>query len=753
MKKSKKRISKLITIALLSTFVLGNSIVNADSLKVNDIDSGVEASSLDSSDLASYYGTNPNGQVGVNKTIKSFDDWTADTLIAQGAANDDPRVYRGHPDGGSVHEKPVDDYAMYAAWDDDNIYIAWIMTNVTDVVAPDQDYPQSDNGKPTNGDLCQVLAFNVDPLRGGPGNTTGTTDKGIPFKGSHPWDLRVEWETKVDRIACLHSNNTQKQNIFFLNEDDEFDYDTAVDFNNAKGATTGTRLTWKDGFIGTSLWGINGYASGPDSTTRVVGDMTNEGAEWVDFLTLGHDPAQDTIYQITIPYEDLGTSKEYLEANGIGVMHMTTFGQSGMDSLPYDLSMNDNAADAYSADASSSMEKEDTDVITAPLASIGKLRAGSTSSNKLKAGKLDVDVAAPQEPGTKITFTAEAAGGTAPYTYEFFVDGKSVQAASSSETFEWTPEDEGEHTIKVQIKDAEGTKAERTRKYQIGEGTLVPPEEPDDKEDPDDKEEPENPEIPENPDDKEDPDDKEEPGEEIKATIKSMDFDKKSPQFVGETINVTAKAEGAEGETFKYKFSVEGKDGEEDLTAGYVTSNKASWEPIEAGTYKVKVSVKGSKSEVVEKTVTYKITEKEEEKPGDKEEPLDISMATSIKSPQEVGKKIKLTATATGGLGDKEYKFLVDGKEISKGFISNNSIDWTPTKEGTYLLSVVVKDDNDEIESVETKFIINAKKDDDKDDPSIGEGDLPTADASNILLNLAALAGGASIALKLRKKK
>ena len=53
-------------------------------------------------------------------------------------------------------------------------------------------------------------------------------------------------------------------------------------------------------------------------------------------------------------------------------MKVSTFGTSGMDCLPYDLSMADNAAKPYSADSSSSMEKEDEDHITVPMARIGK---------------------------------------------------------------------------------------------------------------------------------------------------------------------------------------------------------------------------------------------------------------------------------------------------------------------------------------------------------------------------------------------
>lgn len=72
--------------------------------------------------LGGYYGTNPSSSVGKNKTITidgDFSDWSQDMIIAQGVANDDPRIFRGS------HEGPVyDTYALYSGWDDENLYLS-----------------------------------------------------------------------------------------------------------------------------------------------------------------------------------------------------------------------------------------------------------------------------------------------------------------------------------------------------------------------------------------------------------------------------------------------------------------------------------------------------------------------------------------------------------------------------------------------------------------------------------------------------
>ena len=238
MKKAIKKIVGIITAVIVSaSFGGGYTTVKAiqiDSYGSNSISKVSEASTLNV-----HYGTNPDGKCGAEKTITSIDDFTSDMLIAQGAANDDARVYRVQEMGGSMHEKPLDTYALYGAWDNDNIYLMWIMTNVTDVEAPDQNYPISDNGKPCNSDLCQMMLFNVDPSRGGSGASSGTDEKSkLVVKAPNLWNVRVNFETKVDKVAVIHSNNTSsQQRIVSLNENDEFDFDNAVKFNTAKGAT------------------------------------------------------------------------------------------------------------------------------------------------------------------------------------------------------------------------------------------------------------------------------------------------------------------------------------------------------------------------------------------------------------------------------------------------------------------------------------------------------------------------------------
>ena len=151
--------------------------------------------------LSKYYATNPNGQKGgKGVTISSPSDFKDSMIIAQGVANDDPRIFRGS------HEAPVyDTYALYAAWDDTNLYLGWQFVNVTDVVDPAQGYPISDNGKPWNGDIPQMLLFNL-----GKGKTADMSKGNMAGGAARRWSA-CSFQDRQHRLFQLHRRHHQLQ--------------------------------------------------------------------------------------------------------------------------------------------------------------------------------------------------------------------------------------------------------------------------------------------------------------------------------------------------------------------------------------------------------------------------------------------------------------------------------------------------------------------------------------------------------------
>ncbi len=305
---------------------------------------------------SSYYATNPAGQEGLAGTITidgDISDWSSSMLICQGVANDDPRIFKGS------HEGPVYDlYAMYAAWDNDNLYLMWQYSNVTDVSDPGQGFPISDNGKPWNGDIPIAIALDVDPAM----ETDGIIDSTMTSVW-HNGNF-INYQNGMDHLLMFSSKpGVGVPALFKMNANGAFDYNAA----NVSGFDDeGIEYQWGDEVLSSTIYGINsnGYSG---YTPADLADDT----QYVDFNTLGHDSAQETFYEMKIPFTALGIDLNYLQTNGIGAMIVSTFGQSAIESLPHDDATLDNALVDYTADASTSHEKEDLDIFTEPMARIG----------------------------------------------------------------------------------------------------------------------------------------------------------------------------------------------------------------------------------------------------------------------------------------------------------------------------------------------------------------------------------------------
>ncbi|MBQ4129733.1 MAG: starch-binding protein [Ruminococcus sp.] len=310
--------------------------------------------------LDGYYATNPNSQVGKQASISidgSISDWDSSMLIAQGVANDDPRVYCGS----SMHEIAIDDYALYAAWDNDNLYLMWEMANVQDSVAPMDDFPKT-QGNLWIYNLPIFFYFSTDPTIEGDGTVAS---------GGTLWDSGITMDANIDTVIALSTNYSNGPFVYKANDDGKIEYnDTKV---------SSIKLDWGNDTISQNLYGVDkGYGHWEN---RVPGDTLDDTSKWVDFYASGmkHSKSIDMFYEMSIPFSALGISKSELESNGIGLMKVSTFGTSAMNTLPADPSTWDNAEKEYSNDPSTSQEKEDADHITVPLARIGKMLEGGST--------------------------------------------------------------------------------------------------------------------------------------------------------------------------------------------------------------------------------------------------------------------------------------------------------------------------------------------------------------------------------------
>jgi alpha-amylase len=303
-------------------------------------------------DLGSHFATNPNGQVGLEKTINidgSPSDWDLSMKIAQNIANNDPRVFAHW----SMHEIAMDDYALYAAYDDDYLYLMWEMINLSDIVA-DEDFPKT-QGNLWIYNLPIFIFLSTQKGRGNGGTMVG---------GGTIWGSGISLEEKVDVIIACSTNGANGPFIYHYDEElDAFPPET-----EDKGPSSGITLKWGNGILDSEVFGLK--AVGADN--RNIDMDYDDSSDWIDFYSsTEHNKQLDMTYEMSIPLSKLGLTKEKIKNEGIGIIKVSTFGTSGMDSLPYDKSMSDNAAKPYSKDPSTSMEKEDEDHITCKLARIG----------------------------------------------------------------------------------------------------------------------------------------------------------------------------------------------------------------------------------------------------------------------------------------------------------------------------------------------------------------------------------------------
>ena len=306
-----------------------------------------------------FYSTNADGAVGQQATIAidgEFDDWDESMIISTGGANDVATAFKGG------HENCVlDIYALYAAWDDTNLYIAWQMVNTTDVWAREGDGPLSDGGRIL--DVPLMVALSVDPnsvtLSG------KNTDSG-PIWGER---MGVIFEAHVDHLLLMSGRPGLGDPSLFK----------AVDANGNTNynegcfhfKTNGIEYKMKEGFQPSHLWRQVTNAE----TTDVVYDPENyENLLGADYDGKAHNPTYDSFYEIKIPLHLLGINREWLETYGIGCRVIASRGESAIDCMPHDPSMLDNVFGSYGADSSTSHEKDDDDIITYDLASIGHIR-------------------------------------------------------------------------------------------------------------------------------------------------------------------------------------------------------------------------------------------------------------------------------------------------------------------------------------------------------------------------------------------
>lgn len=314
-----------------------------------------------------YYRVNPDGKVGSNRTVNckftrypntnystradnALSNWTNDDLICQGVARDIAAAFKGK------HEYPViDSYAIFAAYDKDNLYLG--VQYVYEVYDEGGDgKSDNDRHRPWMMDGRIMLAFDLDPNK---------EFEGILTNGNTIWDADGQYNVMRNGTDCIWLGNTKpgvgQPSLFFPNANGKADYS---DPNSCVSVSNEIYYGNADGLLPCieHIWGQGSFGYNPEEL------LTNQG-----FKDLINEVPRDkhTFYEWKFPLNKLGVTEDYIRTYGIGVMVIDTYGQGAVGCTPYDPTVFDNANVSYSKDASTSKEKEDLDIFTYKHARIG----------------------------------------------------------------------------------------------------------------------------------------------------------------------------------------------------------------------------------------------------------------------------------------------------------------------------------------------------------------------------------------------
>ena len=282
------------------------------------------------------------------------------------------------------------------------------------------------------------------------------------------------------------------------------------------------------------------------------------------------------------------------------------------------------------------VKDDDGEVVTAQSAAL------SVALDALRIANVECDSAQIQT-GDAVTWTVDASGGQAPYAYAFTLlkDGNIVaeQAASASDAFCFTFDQEGDYILRVQLTDALNDAAEP---FECAVGVTLSP-----------------------------------------LRIASLEAD--SPNWqTDEPLTLTAEAEGGE-EPYLFSFEVFANG----VSLGKSTPREQTvyaFVPDDASVYAVEATVSDANGTTAQRMLEdIEITLK----------PLTIEKVSAGTAWVKLGTPIQWSVTAVGGVKPLRYAFdvFVDGAEMDgRAFSEDAGFVYTPDAPGLYEVNVRVRD-------------------------------------------------------------
>lgn len=253
--------------------------------------------------------------------------------------------------------------------------------------------------------------------------------------------------------------------------------------------------------------------------------------------------------------------------------------------------------------------------------------------------------------GTPVTWTATATGGTAPYSYKFYVTSGAGWTVgrdwNSSNSWTWAPASPGSYTVQVWARNS-GSVATYDAWANASPVTMTA----------------------------------------SPASITGLSASPSFPVAAGTPMTLTATATGG---TAPYTYKLFAYNGSAwTVVQDWTTSNTFSWTPSTAGTYTFQVWLRNAGSVATYDTWRafgpYQVS--------GAGVPTVTALVSSHAFPLAAGTPVQWTATATGGSAPYTYKFYVyNGSTwtVGQDWGPSNSWTWTPPAAGSYTVQVWVR--------------------------------------------------------------
>lgn len=292
------------------------------------------------------YSLNPTlGQAVANGGITidgNFADWNDAKIIALDMANDYPATLQGN---WTLHETARDFSHLWAAWDDNYLYLAYQFVDVRDKI----DAVNSGSGDHVTAGDGVLHWIAIDTIQGQGARKDVWSKNG----GNNYWTGVDVPDYQVYLFANLvQSYISRAVNGVFALDDGGVNY-AALTVAGGMAAKSNT-------FADNELWGVGD-----------TDDRNQPAAPNREFIAESHATSRDGFYEVKIPLSWLQITRSQLESNGIGVMMGvggTGAASSCMDSIPHDETTLDTpGVEGYN----SSLEWGDVDSFTTPFARVG----------------------------------------------------------------------------------------------------------------------------------------------------------------------------------------------------------------------------------------------------------------------------------------------------------------------------------------------------------------------------------------------